>query len=233
MLTAVRARMPRGEGGMSLAELLIAMTVTTVMLAVVTGLLIVGAKTVATTKCSSASASVASTALDAISQVVRFGTTATVFNVAGVGTPGAPPVVQQPAFGEATPDSFVVYAYQTAGSPGIPEQIEFSIDDSGTLRRSTWGAVEAQGGTYWTYPPTSQAPDSSSIVASGIRADASQPYFSYSDTNGNDIAEPVAASALGSVAEVTANLTVSSQCAADGKVSSKTTVAIQPPGAQF
>ena len=136
------------DAGISLAELLVAMMVFSLLLTIVGGVFFSINRNFAMSRSLDTNTKSASNGMNEISRVLRAAT-------------------ENPVRGQALPDSafrsvgtetLIVYAYvNLTSSSEQPIQVRFSVDGSRNLVEEIWPGI-AQSGGYWTFPdPTSVA----------------------------------------------------------------------------
>lgn len=140
-----------GERGLSLAELIVGVTVTLVLLGMVVSFFMIGSKTIASTRTTSLDSGVASNLMNEISRVIRVGSDNPI-----VGT--AQP---QPAFLAASNESLTMYSFVDASTAAVnPVIVQFSLDGTRSVVEKRWAATSTAGG-YFVFPDyTSSAPSS-------------------------------------------------------------------------
>lgn len=202
---ARRLRSLRGERGVTLIELLVAMVIFGILLTVVSGLYISAMNTVSLTRGLTDNTKVVSNAMNAVSRSIR---AATENPVAGQTLPDS-------AFVSAKDDEVVLYAYiNLTSSEEQPVMIRYRIDrTSGALTESRWPATQLSNGN-WKFPALTVTPDYTRTVAVTISPYTSGDHpFTYLSKNGTVIAAPASGLSLDNrrlVASVRITLTVQS-----------------------
>lgn len=192
-------RMPalREDRGVTLVELLVAMSVATVIIIAVGGFFAATVKATKTDQVSESGMRQGSNVMNAVTQYVH---AATVLPRAD-GT-------YAPALQRATPTDIAFYAYvNLSGSTAQqPVQVEFVRDaTTGLLLEKQWDGVGDQNG-YYTFPALTTTP-SRTITLGGPLASPTvdaRNLFVYLDGSGNTI--PTPATALGAVRAVQVNI---------------------------
>lgn len=183
----MRPRLPaaRDDGGVTLVELLVAMSVATVIIIAVGGFFAATVKATKTDQVSESGMRQGSNVMNALTQYVH---AATVLPRAD-GT-------YAPALQRALPNDIAFYAYVnlSGSTTQQPVQVEFVRDaTSGLLLEKQWDGVGDQNG-YYTFPALTTAP-SRTITLGGPLASPtvdSRSLFVYLDGGGNTIASPAA-----------------------------------------
>lgn len=187
MIATVWRRLRRDESGITLIELLIAMVLLGIFLAIVANLYVSSLKVVSLGRELSGNTKVASTAMNEASRVIR----------AGTENPKTPPAEADPAFVIANKDDLVMYAFiNLSNSAEQPQMFRLRVDrTTGKLIESRWPAVALSNGR-WQFPanPCSApsvpvgctAPAATSVIAETISPQGSNaPVFTYLDNEGN------------------------------------------------
>jgi Tfp pilus assembly protein PilW len=168
----------RGDAGISLVELLVAMMLLGLIMAMVTGLFISVSKTVALGQAINDSSRVASNAANELSRVIRVGTT---LSVSGT-------TIASPAFLSAGRESVTFYsnvdvnmATSVAVRSAQPTMVRFDLNSNRQLVESRWTATAA--GRFWTFPATTTTPNSTRNLGGPLTAPtgAESPLFTYFD----------------------------------------------------
>lgn len=188
----------RRDDGLSLAELLVAMVLLGIVLAMVTGLFVSVAKSVSQSQAVNDSTRVASNASNAMSKVIRVST-----NLAVSGTP-----VATPAIAFAGREALMLYsnvdvssAIGVADRPSRPTRVRFEINaTSRQLTESRWRATET--GRFWTFAAATTPPSSVRNLDGPFVAPTGSvsPLFTYLDSA--SVVVPTPASGTLSVADI-------------------------------
>lgn len=177
---AVHPREPSRDAGLSLAELLVAMMIFAIILAVVSSLYVNTVDAMNTAEGVNQNTREASNMMDEAARMIR---EATPNPVQGQTDPAA-------AFVSATNESVVLYAFvNLTGTVQQPIMVEFSLDANRNLVETTWQSSSAGGG-YWTFPAVTSTPSSVRVLGGAVAPQSgSSPWlFTYLDSNGNEIA---------------------------------------------
>lgn len=161
----------RRDEGLSLVELLVAMTVLAVVLLIVGNLFVTVTTATRAANSSRNAVGQASNSMDEIARVIRMGTPNP---VVGSSVPAY-------AVSAGTASTITVLSYVDASSTApTPSQVSFAVTSAtGALVETRTVAVAS--GSYSTFPTT--APSTSRTVASGLTSIA----FTYADSDGNPI----------------------------------------------
>jgi prepilin-type N-terminal cleavage/methylation domain-containing protein len=217
MIRRVRSAMS-SEKGFTLTELLVAIVVMGVILAMVVGFFSSASKAFTQNQTISGNTRAASNGMNEISRILRAATQNPV--------QGQP--VNSPAFVTATNESVTVYAYvNLTSSTEQPVKVQFSIDSNRNLVETQWASYVIASG-YWGYAAT---PSFTRILASSIvNRVAPNPYlFTYLAADGTTIPIPTGGfttTNLSSIAAVQVNLTIGKTANASSTVSLENTVGL-------
>lgn len=160
------------EAGLSLAELLVAITIFGMMMVIVSGVFISFTKATSSAKTMDANVRQVSNGMNELTRIIRAGTNNPVQNSS---TP-------DPAFVAAGRESLTINAFVNfTDTTERPVQVTFSIDSSRRLVEKTQQATSAGNG-YWLFNGTI----SSRIIATAVASQSgSDPYlFTYIDGTG-------------------------------------------------
>ena len=196
--------------GYSLIELITAIALLSLVLALITGLFVSTTKSTALAQSMDASTRVATNAMDEISRVLRVGST---LSVSGSTTPN-------PAFVYADKEAVVLISNVDVNPyasvltlPPKPTLVAFSLDSGRQLWERRW--TPTASGTYWTVPNYQTAtPASSRSLGGTVLAPVAgeDPFFIYLDSTGAPIAVPatggLSATQLASIASVKVTLRI-------------------------
>lgn len=212
MATRQRPRL-NDDRGVTLIELLVAISLFGVLLTIVAGLYVSSLQTVSLSRELTGNTKVASTAMNETSRVIR----------AGTSNPQIPPALAMPAFVLAQKDDVVLYAYiNLESSEERPQMIRLRVDrTTGKYIESRWPATQTVD-KRWVFPtnpcrstnsPTGCSPPTSTwTIAETIAPQGSRPnMFRYFDNSGaelNLVGGELNEEARGKVASVKVTLTV-------------------------
>lgn len=203
MTAPILQRLHRDERGLTLVELMVAMSMSIIIIIAVGGFFLASTKAAKTDSTSETSMRQASNMMDAMTQYVH---AATVLPVSG-GSPAA-------AVEVAMPTDLVFYAYVnlTNGTVTQPVQVEYTLDGSNNLVEKIWNIASSTGG-YFTFNSYTTAPDRTVVLGGPIASPTSDgtSLFTYLDANGNVVASP--GTGLGLIRAVQVNLEVGSTTA--------------------
>jgi prepilin-type N-terminal cleavage/methylation domain-containing protein len=209
----------RDDRGLSLAELLVTMTIFGIMMTVVVGLFSTYTKSVTLARTIDANVRTASNGMNEMSRIVR----------AGTNNPVRGSAVPEPAFSQAQREALTVYAFiNLASSETRPVKVQFSIDAQRNLVETTTAAV-ALGGGYWAFTGAVSTRKLASAVA--VPGAGELPLFTYRDADAaalpTDASGALTATQRQGVASVTVNLRIkSSSTSSDNGVTLQNTVGI-------
>lgn len=193
------------DSGLTLIELMVAMSMSIIIIIAVGGFFIASTKAAKTDSTSESSIRQSSNVMDAMTQYIH---AATVLPVNG----GAP----LPAVELAKPTDLVFYAYVnlTNGTVTQPVQVEYTLDSSNNLVEKIWNIAGSAGG-YYTFNSYTTAPNQTVVLGGPVASPNSDgsSLFTYLDANGNPIASPLPAASLGLVRAVQVNLELGSTVA--------------------
>jgi type II secretory pathway pseudopilin PulG len=223
----VLARMRRDERGLSLAELIVAMSVSILVLAMAGAFFVSVSRASSTTTGVDGNTRVASTAMLEVQRMFRVASN----------NPVASGVDTQYAFQYASPTSVRFFAYINLNSTADvqPVEVQFTLDPTRrTIIETKWsGTATDSSRTYFEFPrattptlpnpPTSRLNLATSVVPGAL--------FTYADAGNNPLvpgASGLSAAQLQAVRSVTVTLTIgepdASQPAADDNVTLTSTV---------
>lgn len=177
----------KSQAGFSLIELITAIALLSLVLALITGLFVSTTRSTALAKSMDASTRVATNAMDEISRVLRVGTTV---SQSGSTTPKS-------AFVYADKEALIVYsnvdvdAYASVVTlPPKPTMVKFALDAGRQLWESRWNGTAS--GVYWTFPAPATTPASARSLGGTVLAAAAgeDPFFTYYDSTGAPLVVP-------------------------------------------
>jgi len=200
---------PRLEGksqsGLTLVELVVAILLLSLVLAVATSFLIGAMRTVSLTQVTSQGAGLASNLMNELSRVIR----------AGDDNPNAGSLAPTPAFvpsASPTAESLTIFSNIDSydGSSTFqtrPSMVQFLLDQTTRmLIEKRWLPTSSAGGIF-TFPAVTSAPSTTRTIGGPVLAasstpNTSDPLFAYIDLHGNVLTPPLSASQLPTIAAV-------------------------------
>lgn len=213
MITRLGRRIRRDDEGVTLIELLVAMILLGLLLAIVASLYISSLNVVSLNRELSQNTKLAANAMNEASRVIR----------AGTENPKVPPTLPDPAFVLAKRDEVLMYAFINLTSAAEqPQMIRLRIDrTTGKFIESRWPAVQLAD-KRWQFPSNPcvtannpvgcTAPTVTSVVAETISPQGSgSDVFTYLDSTGQAITQSSAGLSLADrrrVAAVRVNISV-------------------------
>lgn len=196
MIARLGRRLRRDDDGITLIELLVAIILLGVLLAIVASVYISALNVVALGRDLTENTKVAANAMNEASRVIR----------AGTNNPKVPPALPDPAFVIAKRDEVLMYAFINLTSAAEqPQMIRLRVDRStGKIIESRWPAVQSAD-KRWQFPANPctdtnkpvgcTAPIQNSVLAETVSPqaigtpDALPDVFSYLDSDHNVIAQ--------------------------------------------
>lgn len=140
-------RRPRGDAGMSLAELLVTMLLVSLLGLMVSGFFVTVSRAYTKDQAATSNIAQAQQAMNELSRVIRAGTT---IQTTGSGS--------SPVFLSATPESVVLRSYLDTGSANpAPLVARFELSAERALVEKRWYA-NVTSGPYWTFANLPAAP---------------------------------------------------------------------------
>jgi len=202
-----RAEKANDDRGFTLVELVVAIALLGLILAMVGGFFVMTTQLVSTTRTTSESTGTASNALNEISAVIRSGTDNPV-----LATPLA-----DPAFVAATGESITMYSYvdsyTAAGSTVLrPQRVQFSLTSDRRVRERRWLPSSSADGNF-IFPAMDAAPSRDRIIGGPLAATpaGSAALFVFVNSAGLAMTPPVTGftqTQLRSIASVTVTVRV-------------------------
>ena len=178
----------RRDAGVSLAELLVAMMVFAILIAITGGFMVSASRASSQTQSIDSATRVATNGMTAVTRTLR---AATENPVKGQTLPDA-------AFPQATANAVTVYAYvNLASSDATPVMVQYYLDGT-ALKEKTWPGVVSTDG-FWTFGTTPKTRTVASPLVTGTDL------FAYVDADGATIslaAGAVPAAKIASIAAV-------------------------------
>ena len=201
-----------GDDGFSLLELIVAMAILGVAMALIAGLFISFTNNFTQTRSLNDSTNVAAVGMNEMTKVIRAGT---IIDVSSG--------VDKPIFVKAEKEEVILHSYMADSSADPkPILVRLSVTTARKLTEERWNATKV--GEQWTFPALVATPApshistaaatkrviaSSLIAPTAAQVTAGEKYlFTYLDINGAVIAAPVAADKLGNIASVSVTMLV-------------------------
>lgn len=148
----------RSDAGITLVEVLVAMILLGVIMAVATSFLIGSSRAVTQSNGVAQSTAVASNAMNEISRVVR----------SGIALPVEGSPLPLPAVIAATSSSLTIFSNIDSDAAAIaPVIVRFTVDGSGRLLEERWKPLTSAGG-YFTFAALTSTPSSKRYVADAV-----------------------------------------------------------------
>lgn len=202
------------QAGTTLVELLVTMTVLSLLTVVLVGLTVTVSSAFTRDRAATDSTRIAAVAMNELTRVIRSGSTVKVQNQAS----------NDPVFLVAGPDAVVLRAYiDTDAADPRPVVVRFAVTGTRTLTESRWEAVPTSG-PYWTFSglpaaPYRLAPESwtgpawTRTIAHTLTPPEASPtstfrYFAFDGTELVPAADGLTATQIAAVASVTVTLSV-------------------------
>lgn len=191
----------RSEAGMSLAELLVSVTVLAILMTIVSTFFIIGSKVTNRSDAVGQATGAISNAMNEISRVVRSGG-------------------QQPKVGESLPmptvidageESLTLYSNVDSKSTLVaPVIVQFAFDGQRNLVERRWQPLSSSGG-YFTFPALTSSPDTMRVFPGPFlsKSTGKPATFTYVDADGNAMARPASgftASQIRAISGVTVSI---------------------------
>jgi Tfp pilus assembly protein PilW len=172
----------RGDAGLSLVELIVAMALTAILLTVLVSVFTSTSRTVSRETTAARNSETASIAMRELSRVLRTATALPTLSDSGM----------LPVFPAAGPRSVTVHSWLDTGTDTDaaaprPVAVLFEASTAGVLTETRWNAVADPSGA-WTFPRTAT---SSRVLARGVGTGA---LFRYTDATGADLVAAAGAS---------------------------------------
>lgn len=206
-IRAVRRRLVlaagSGERGLGLSELLVAMVLFGIVLAVVSGLFVSTQRNFTLSSNITDNTKAASNGMNEAARLIR----------AGTENPVAGQPLPDPAFVSAANESVTLYAYiNLDASVERPIMVRLALDAERRLVESRWAAVSLPDG-HWGFPSPASRPDSTRTLAQTVapHASGSPSLFTYLRSDGAPMAGSDAglpSDQLSTIASVQVTLTV-------------------------
>ncbi|PCN48500.1 hypothetical protein Csp2054_07295 [Curtobacterium sp. 'Ferrero'] len=198
-------RLHADEAGVSLSELLVAMSVAMVILVAVGGFFTATLRAGSTNTTSDQNSRSASIVMNSVTRYIH----AASLLPKSDGSYAA-------ALTEAGPTRVTFYAYINldGNSTDKPVQIRYSVNAAKRIVLDQWDGTVSNG--FWTFPPTTQTPARSMVVGGPVASPTSDgdPLFEYLGADGNDLPiqtdGTLATSQFGNVRAVRVNLELGS-----------------------
>ncbi|MDR6971507.1 type II secretion system protein [Leifsonia shinshuensis] len=201
----ITRRHPKADDGFTIAEMLVAMAILGLLLAMVAGFFSLTTKAFTQNQQIGGNAKSASNVMNEISRILR----------AATENPVSGQALNDPAFVSATPESVTVYAYvNLASSLEQPVKVQFSLDAKRNVVETKYAAYSISPG-YWGFQtsPSSVRTLGGTVVT---QTGSNPSLFTYLGVDGTAIAIPAGGyttNNLRSIAAVRVTLTVSGTAA--------------------
>jgi Tfp pilus assembly protein PilW len=207
-LGRVRARMVRdgSESGVSLVELLVAMAITLLMLALISRMFAQVMRATSENQSTRAATGIAATVMDEITRVVRQGT-----QVATSSTVTEGAVLQGSNGTSLSIDTYVDAAVAAGQATIAPMRVTFTVDAAGNVVEQRYSSVMTTG-----YAVFAGSATSTRVVNGPVLTTASPAMFTYSDGSGTAVvpgATGLSSTQAATVATVTVTITVANSLA--------------------
>jgi Tfp pilus assembly protein PilW len=174
-VSALLRRLRHEDEGMSLAELIVTMFVTGILLAIVGSMFINVSRVTASSNASNQRANIAANVMEGITEVIR---SAANNSIAGSEDP-------DPAIVAGTATGLTVYSYSdTVPSLPAPTKVTYRVDASGNLIEDRY-ASSASGG-YWVFATTA----TSRMLGGPVSLTGADPLFAYLDSDNKVVTPP-------------------------------------------
>lgn len=178
-----RPRRSRGDEGVTLVELLVALGISSLLVAMIATMFITTSRAFSDQKATIGNSQIASTAMNEVTRIIRAGTEIPVYGSS----------INNAVFTYAGAERIVMASFIDAESSvdPAPLQVEFSRNAANELVEQRWAAYHVHT-TYWQFQTTLAS--SRTIARSLVAPVASQPLFRYLDKSGTELAPSAGAS---------------------------------------
>ncbi|WP_431804006.1 PilW family protein [Microbacterium sp. bgisy203] len=195
----------RRDSGLTLIELLVAMGVSSILIALVATMFVTTSRAFSDQEGATESARMASTAMNEVTRIVR----------AGTELPEAGKTLNLPVFTFAGAEKIDMAAFIDAESSvdPAPVRVSFTRNAANELVETRWAAYRS-GKIYWKFQ--SAASSSRTIARSLLAPDSSRPLFRYFDKDGNALTPAAGASLTEDQRRNIASVQISMQVQANG-----------------
>ncbi len=169
----------RGDGGITLLELMVAMGIFSILIALVSTIVIGTMRSYSDQRGTVDNTRTASTSMNEITRIIRAGTEIPVYGVA----------LNDPMFTYAGAEQITMYSFidPATSSDPPPLKVQFARDANNELVETRWGAYHVHT-TYWAFNATSTY--GRTIARSLLPSDAAKPTFRYYDKTGAELVPP-------------------------------------------
>lgn len=173
----------RREDGLTLLELVVAMGISSILIALIVSMFVSGSRSVYDQQASTLNARLASTSMNEVTRILRAGTE--------IPRPGN--AANLAVFEWASAETLRMYSFIDAESPGDPAplKVEFSRNAANELVETRWTAYHRYTG-YWDFRTT--VASERTIARSLLPPVATRPLFTYYDKTGAVLAPASGAS---------------------------------------
>ncbi|WP_455132933.1 PilW family protein [Microbacterium aurum] len=178
------ARRRPGDEGLTLIELLVAMGISSILIALITTMFVSTARSFGDQQGAVDNSRLASTAMNEVTRIVRAGTEIPVYGVA----------TNEPVFEFAGSQEILLRSFIDAESSTDPAplRVQFARNAANELVETRWTAYHDHG-TYWKFNTTSTY--ARTVARSLLPPSAATPLFRYYDKSGTELV-PVANASL-------------------------------------
>lgn len=198
---------PRGrrDSGLTLIELLVAMGVSSILIALVATMFVTTSRAFSDQEGATESARMASTAMNEVTRIVR----------AGTELPESGKTLNLPVFTFAGAEKIDMAAFIDAESSvdPAPVRVSFTRNAANELVETRWSAFRSEK-IYWKFQTS--AASSRTIARSLLPPDSSRPLFRYFDKDGNALTPAAGASLTEDQRRNIASVQISMQVQANG-----------------
>jgi len=199
-MRAIAARLRHGERGMSLPELLVAMSIFAVLATVIVTMFSGLSRSFFADRSTSESTGIAATAMKEVTRVIRAGT-----EIAVSDSP-----LNDPVFASASAEGLEMRAYlDTDAVAPVPVLVRFTVDAHQRLVEERWTA--RRSADVWTFPAAAATYNRTIAHSLVPRQQRDRPLFSYLDASGEVLplaSGSIAVQDLRKIAAVQVTLTV-------------------------
>lgn len=200
-----RAEPRRGDEGMTLIELVVAMGVFGILLTLVVSMFVGSVRSFSDQSGALDNSRMASTSMNEVTRIIRAGTEIPVHGTA----------VNDPVFTYAGAEKIIMHSFIDAGTSTDPPplRVQFARNAANELVETRWSAYHVHT-TYWAFQTTSTY--ARTIARSLMPADTGSPLFRYYDKNGVVLTPPAGGTLTTAQIRNIASVRVSMRVQADG-----------------